>query len=429
MASADLQAIYNRLNSVSGYHPYSAETFSDWSMEAGDTVTVSRNGTEYKSPVHNSTVKWTGSQKVSIESRGEKTRGSITKMSIDSYNSDSSGGNSYRYSYGNSKMTDELGTRIDNNENEILLEAWNRKNADDIFESRLNITAEQITAEVKNRKKDGELIRGEISVEAGRINQMVKAVGANGEITAASICLAITKAGSLATISAKNIVLSGTTTLNDVMSVDSQAVRINRRLYIGSGSSITQIYPTFMSTQSILCNGVAHNVANASVSGNVLTITFSDGRPNLTFSKATTLSGEWSGNIQAGKSYKVTAKQNGVVVGSPHYSPSLDGYAQGTRYWSGNSLLMPVTVYDANGTDLFRDDVDVTGAYNDGASSASHNIDIPSSQIYTTSGSPPSGSTNLSTMKSRVLTAIDDSETLVFRVDCGGTSKYYHMNF
>ena len=58
-----------------------------------------------------------------------------------------------------------------------------------------------------------------------------------------------------------------------------------------------------------------------------------------------------------------------------------------------------------------------------------HDIDIPSAYIYTTAGSPPSGSTELSTMRTRVLQAIDDSETLVFRVDCGDARKYYHTSF
>lgn len=56
-------------------------------------------------------------------------------------------------------------------------------------------------------------------------------------------------------------------------------------------------------------------------------------------------------------------------------------------------------------------------------------IDIPTAQIYTTAGSPPSGATKLTTMKTRILQAIEDYENLVFRVDCGNAQKYYWMEF
>lgn len=348
MANASLQPIYERLNGVNNYHPYSANTFADWSVEAGDIVTVKRGNESYASPAHSVSMNWKGQSKVVLESKGEKTRGSVAVMSAKSYTSGGGGGNSYRSSRsGGRRMQEQL--------------------------AGVQEYAESV--EIYAKTADGDL-SSRINVSAGKIEQVVQAVGDNGKVTAASITLAINKAGSSARINADNIILDGTTTLNSIMSVDGQAVRINRRLVVGSGASMTQIYPSFISTPSVLCNNTAMKVADATVSGNTLTITYCDGRSPQTFSKATTLSGEWSGNITAGKSYKVTAKQNNIAVGNPHYSPALDGYYTGTKSWEDNyhTLSLPVTVYDENGTDLFRDtlSIDTSAAYSAGASSSSY---------------------------------------------------------
>ena len=50
MANATLKPIYDRLNGVTNYHPFSANTFSDWATEAGDIVTVQQDGVNYSRP-------------------------------------------------------------------------------------------------------------------------------------------------------------------------------------------------------------------------------------------------------------------------------------------------------------------------------------------------------------------------------------------
>lgn len=64
-------------------------------------------------------------------------------------------------------------------------------------------------------------------------------------------------------------------------------------------------------------SGHVYNVYDASVSGNVLTIKKLDGN-DVTFSKATSLSGAWSGGV-----YQVTAKQNGTTVATLNYDPPM----------------------------------------------------------------------------------------------------------
>ena len=53
-------------------------------------------------------------------------------------------------------------------------------------------------------------------------------------------------------------------------------------------------------------------------------------------------------------------------------------------------------------------------------------IDIPSTQIYTTS-SAPSGATKLNVLRNRFIEAMNDSDFVVFRVDCGSSQKWYYM--
>lgn len=88
--NGSLAPIYQRLNSAPTYHPQETESFADWSVEAGDIVTVSREGTSYSSPVHSTSVSWKKGQQVNMSSSGNKTRGSISKMSQTEYDTTSS---------------------------------------------------------------------------------------------------------------------------------------------------------------------------------------------------------------------------------------------------------------------------------------------------------------------------------------------------
>lgn len=113
---AKLQPIYQRLNGTAEYHPLNAETFSDWSMEAGDAVTISRNGEEYVSPVHTATLKWTGQPKISVESTGSNEREPLAKMSIRQYSGAGGGGGSgYRNSLGTREHIELVAQKADSN--------------------------------------------------------------------------------------------------------------------------------------------------------------------------------------------------------------------------------------------------------------------------------------------------------------------------
>ena len=86
VSNASLQGIYNRLHDVERYHPMDADTFADWSMEAGDQVTVQRETDSYVSPVHTSRMTWKKAPETTISSGGNERRESIAQASRNRYN-------------------------------------------------------------------------------------------------------------------------------------------------------------------------------------------------------------------------------------------------------------------------------------------------------------------------------------------------------
>lgn len=81
VSGASLSGIYDRLNAAAGYHPLDAETFADWSMEAGDIVTISRGDENYQSPIHTTRMVWKGAPQTTISASGKKERDAVSKVS------------------------------------------------------------------------------------------------------------------------------------------------------------------------------------------------------------------------------------------------------------------------------------------------------------------------------------------------------------
>lgn len=100
MSNPTLAPIYDRLAGTDNYHPFTAETFADWASEPGDTVRISRGGTEYEAPVHAQTILWRGKTTVQMESAGTKDREPIERTSNRKYNGTSSGQSNARTTAG-----------------------------------------------------------------------------------------------------------------------------------------------------------------------------------------------------------------------------------------------------------------------------------------------------------------------------------------
>lgn len=99
ITGASLRPIYDRLHDAPEYHPMEADTFADWALEAGDIVTITRDGNSYTSPVHNATTVWKKGQQVKVSSTGKEERENVTKQSQKKYNRGSSGLRNSRYQH------------------------------------------------------------------------------------------------------------------------------------------------------------------------------------------------------------------------------------------------------------------------------------------------------------------------------------------
>lgn len=95
--------IYDRLASFPEFNPSSASLFSDWSVQAGDIVSVSFDGDAYSVPVYSSTLYWNGGAKLDIESTGNETRDPLSKYDRQQFASGRGG-------YGSQNALDALKT-------------------------------------------------------------------------------------------------------------------------------------------------------------------------------------------------------------------------------------------------------------------------------------------------------------------------------
>lgn len=240
----------------------------------------------------------------------------------------------------------ELGSRITQTATRIDQEVYARIQGDTNLDSRITQTANMIDMEVTRAKAAEGTLSGRITVEAGKITQIVSAVGQNGEVTAASICLAINNGGSTATINANKIYLLGQTIANTITAdyisskianiplLSVQAIALSGGISSTSGDIRTggtvggaNLY---LGTQNM-----DEAIVSATVSGNTLTLTNVKG-DSVTFSKAVTLTGAWSGGT-------VTVSASS---GASWYS-TLKTLAAGDITWSGATGTFNVMAYNS----------------------------------------------------------------------------------
>ena len=197
--------------------------------------------------------------------------------------------------------------------------------------SRLEVNADGIYGDVRTVQNDQVLMEGRLELTESNFNATVSAIGQNGKITAASICLAINAGGSTAQISADHVILTGNTTINSILGVTSGRVQIKAPLRVegetmtsgltlrggGSGISMTDAE-------------LATTIKRAEVINNVLRLTPYRGDP-INFSKATSLSGAWSGGV-----FTVTASPQGKTLATS-LAP-----APGQATWDGGVVSIPI---------------------------------------------------------------------------------------
>jgi len=179
--------------------------------------------------------------------------------------------------------------------------------------SRLQVDDGGISSEVKGVQTGLEYANSRITQTENEINQVVTAVGKDGKVTAASICLAINNGSSSAQINADRIILSGTTTINDVMTVTGRTVYFNVPVRANQNIMLDDVtFRNGSSSIDINTNKVGTAIQKAEVSGNTLKLT-TFGGAIINFNRAIT---EWVRGGSNGK-VKVTARPQDQVCEVP----------------------------------------------------------------------------------------------------------------
>ena len=210
--------------------------------------------------------------------------------------------------------------------------------------SRITQTADAIQAEVTRASTAEGTISGQITVEAGKISQIVQAVGRNGEVTAASIVLAINASGSGAYINADRIILSGSTSINDVMYITSGGATAfgGQVAFLNTVSAYQGVTLIGLSPITVTASNMATAIQKAEVtgSGSNLTLkltTFDGSEINFTKAATTSLTESWSNGT-----ITVEAQPSGVTLQRT--------LAAGTTTWSGNTATVPINATWGSGT-------------------------------------------------------------------------------
>ena len=258
-----------------------------------------------------------------------------------------------------------------------------------------------------NELGEEETLTGLIRVEAGKITQIVSAVGANGEVTAASICLAIEKSGSKAAISADHITL-GTSKLSNILTIIGSAVGVTKPLICSSDLTVNSkgqincynINLAGSSPVTLNATAMAKAIKEAKVENNTLKLTQFNG-DIVNFSKATSLSGEWSSGV-----FTVTASPQGNTI--------LTSLAPGAATWSGTTGTL--TIYATIGT---------SGAvYNTGKTVTVNFPGVEKSDIVTNRSGRYAGEPGADV----TMAAISQNGWYVISVTVLGTTKTYKIN-
>lgn len=151
--------------------------------------------------------------------------------------------------------------------------------------------------------------------------------------------------------------------------------------------------------------------------GKTLYISYVDGRPAITFDKAVTLNGVWSNGV-----YTVTPSAGNPISTEIVY---LQNYGSVTNNPNGTISQKMDILYAGAGEQMYSIGRQLTVVMN--ASGAKNPVDMPNAQIYTTSGTPPGD--RKTALESAIRQAIADGDSVVFRIDCGGTSQYFNCQF
>lgn len=259
-----------------------------------------------------------------------------------------------------------LGSEILQTANEIYSTVYA---ADSAVYSYVDQTATSINTVVANTASG---LQSSINQTA---SQVAIVVDGNGNIKAAQIVASINNSGSSVNISADKVRISGTTNLNDIMTITDNRVYISQGARINGDTMVASLTVRGGSdSQTITEAALATTIKSASVSGNTLTLTQYDGT-TITFNKAASkVSGSWSGGT-----FTVSANDNGQNL--PLSTAVYKGTGAAFESWDGNTYTGTIVYYpdgEHQGSVGRTFTVDATDRWNDGYDNAKRKVVMPS---------------------------------------------------
>lgn len=239
-------------------------------------------------------------------------------------------------------------------------------------EARIEATERSITQEVIDRSRQAETLSAQIKVEAGKISQIVRSVGSDGKVTAASIIASVNAGSSRIQLKADHIDIDGL-----IESLEAKDVMFRHfNAYDGEFTSDLSVLGDItaagdLEATSLSANGYPINVSDAYLRGSTLVIEKTDGT-TINFSRATSLSGAWSGGR-----YTATASPGGSSISTEVFKGT-----GGFEYWDGNTyhgtivyLLPDGQHYASTGRSII---IDAQSIYDNGHSDGEEGVTVDS---------------------------------------------------
>lgn len=136
--------IYNRLNALSDFYPINARAVCDWSIQAGDVITINLNGIDYALPIYRQTVTWNGGAcRVVYESTGSEYRPVMNATNRKTFNQK-------RALHELSVTVDGISSRIVDAEDNIAILELSARELDLKIESTAEMLSTRITQTVNS---------------------------------------------------------------------------------------------------------------------------------------------------------------------------------------------------------------------------------------------------------------------------------------
>lgn len=328
MPNSAEQNIYDRLAAAPTFHPITADLFvDDWGLDAGDVVTVRSGETDYSVPIYSMSLDWRGSTKAQIHSTGNQTRKPLSALKRKQY-------------YGRSssrKYTDEQGVRIESDIRDIgngLAVIVEKKDGKYTIKRASIVAAineddtSTVTIDADNINLTGYVTASYIDAEKAVVDKLITSEGYAGTIYASSFS---GTSGNITSMTVGNLYMTTSGQASD--QITRKAVKIggttsSTLTVLGTGSAVALEVPDAITALQIVPPEQGSNTYTLQGKSFNSPSQWSD---IGTFSRATSLSGAWSGST-----FTVTATPQGETE-STTIAASGDGWdydANLSRYYN-----------------------------------------------------------------------------------------------